>query len=48
MNYEIVAFIVYFLVVLAIGIIFFIKGKGTVPRMWMRVWTKLERISRRI
>ena len=29
MNYEIVAFIVYFLVVLAIGIIFFIKGKGT-------------------
>ena len=29
MNYEIVAFIVYFLVVLAIGIVFFIKGKGT-------------------
>ena len=32
MNYEIVAFIVYFLVVLAIGIIFFIKGKGTGKR----------------
>lgn len=29
MNYEVIAFIIYFLIVLAIGIVFFIKGKGT-------------------